>query len=223
MGTIQAELLKLFVDELRPTLRQRGFRKVRNTFNRMSPAAVAQVMAFQLPRIDPPTLRDPGYRDPNLGKFWLSLGIAPVGLGTTPAPYGRFVTEAWCLFRLNPGRLLPEPRDMSWDLTDPDQAVEEFHEVLASVEAWFEQADTPEKILGLLESPQPPRTFVTARRWLEACEMRLARGEKDAAQRNLDVQATAGALRPGQYGYLLEYAEARGLSLPDDRIVMAPH
>ena len=118
------------IDAIAPDLKATGFRKRRNTFNRVAGTGVVQVVNFQMARYAvppgepvPPRLRD--------GSFTINLGVYVHSQAERPASNGPWVNEYDCEPRERLGTLLPKD--------DPARALNVFW---PGADQWWSLRDT---------------------------------------------------------------------------------
>jgi hypothetical protein len=222
VGTPTSEKMNSVVDAIHPLLKQLGYRKRRNTFNRwVDSRELVHVVNFQMASFSPPgTVELPGIR-PNLyGRFTLNLGVHLVGVptpGFDQADDPSFLAEYRCHIRCRIGALL-NGHDTWWSLQQPfDEVVVTISEALTSKGLpWLAQYDSWDDTLVRLEGTPDPsnnKGFMSAPR-LTAMGMRLARGELAEAEQDFVehvMAAQAAGRSPSHMEYLAQLAHRHGL------------
>lgn len=113
-----SETMKQIVNDVHPLLKDAGFRKRRNTFNRETEQGLIQVLDFQMGPYEPgPQYELPPIKVNLYGKFTVNLGIYIEEVhsrlvGTRPAS---FIPEYWCEIRGRLPELMPEEE---WPITE---------------------------------------------------------------------------------------------------------
>jgi Domain of unknown function (DUF4304) len=105
--------------ELRPHLKNLGFRARGSTFNRTTADGLVQVVQVQMGRIDPPGSNSSSKIKDNLyGKCTVNVGVyvPEVAECTGNGDAGAFIREHDCCVRARLGQLGPEHADLWWDL-----------------------------------------------------------------------------------------------------------
>lgn len=153
--TQSADSLKWIVDQIHPELKELGFRKRRNSFNRSAEDGVVQVITFEAGRSLPPGAQPiPHFRPDLHGLFTLSLGVAIREAWDQymryTRPFPTFLTEPQCEIRDMYGRT----EHIWWRLSQDDATVAELTgaEVLGPGITWLEHRATRKQILDIWES-----------------------------------------------------------------------
>ncbi|UGY14333.1 DUF4304 domain-containing protein [Bradyrhizobium septentrionale] len=200
--------------QLRPVLKDGGFRARDRTFNRTTSDGLTEVVKIQMGSFDPPgTTYVPGLRENLYGKFTINLGIfvpevAEQNGGGAPKS---FVQEYHCCIRTRLPVLGPEGRDVWWDI----QAHESLaHDLRQRIERdaipFFKKFETRDAILkqwlGVSKAPyasSPPRIV---------CAIILAgRGQKEDARILLAAQARETSI-PGHAAHVRRLADKLGVA-----------
>jgi hypothetical protein len=118
MGTTAADVMRSVASDVAPSMKQAGFRKRRNGFNRSTAPGVVHVMSFQMsphrgfgPASSPAT-------------FTINLGVYIEAVARQLARQfamsigGTWINEYDCQCRQRIGDLLPERGDRWWPLSD---------------------------------------------------------------------------------------------------------
>ena len=189
MSTPAAEAMKILIATVQPVLKELGFRRRGSTFNRtVAPDGLVHVINVQrggyirLQAADMFGLAPQPY-----GGFTVNLGVwlPGVRLPAFDPPddvTGKTISEGQCHLLERLGRLLPEPADIWWPLDEKGSELARAALAgyglpwLGRFSAW---GDTLSQLEGDFDSSDwsspPPR--------LVAMEMRIARGERDQAER----------------------------------------
>lgn len=205
-----AQAMNGIVAAIHPLLKDLRYRKRRNTFNRvMHPDGLIHVINFQMGPFDPPgTAEIPGLRPNPYGRFTINLGVWLPGLtepgSQAPARHStRFINDYNCHLRARIGELLPEAADTWWRLSAPaDQlAAIVSSAITGHALPWLARFSTWDDTLRQLEAaPADPNWFMSPR--LTAMRMRLARGERAAAERDFAEHVDAWVKNPRTPGHL---------------------
>ena len=124
--TAQSEAMKKIVAPVHVALKERGFRKRGNGFNREVEPGTVQIIRFQMGRFDPPgTVEIPRLRYNLYGLFTVNVAIyldtirAQQGF---PATRPAFVDEGGSHLRQRLGELMDPPGDCWWSLDRPGRS-----------------------------------------------------------------------------------------------------
>jgi Domain of unknown function (DUF4304) len=206
------------VAQLRPFLKERGFRARAATFNRKTQDGLTHVVQFQSGRCDPPgTNYIPGLRENLYGKFTINVGVFVPEVYTAEWGNSRkereFVPEIDCCIRRRIGALAPQEVDVWWLIkADPEtQAVLKQH-LERDVLPFLAKFETRNALLSeLRRSPEasapggPPRV---------TCAIILAsRGQAEEAGALLKEQSALAA-KPSHTEYLRQLARTLGIPTP---------
>src|SRR5215471_8464460 len=214
--TAAAQAMNGLVAAIHPGLKDLGYRKRRNTFNRViQPDGLIHVINFQMGPFDPSgTAEIPGLR-PNLyGRFTINLGVWLPHLtepgSQAPAQHStRFINDYNCHLRARIGELLPEAVDTWWRLSAPaDQlAAIVSSAITGHALPWLARFSTWDDTLRQLEAaPADPNWFMSPPR-LTAMRMRIARGERAAAEQDFAEHVEACVKNPRNPGHFKALGE----------------
>jgi hypothetical protein len=195
---------------LAPFLARRGFRKGGRSFRRSTEPGVVQLINLQagMFELSPPVLTANLY-----GKFTVNVGVAisevfEIQYGK---PFKPTVQEHECAINARLGELLPERRDVWWDLDDPKAAADEvlglmIDYALPFLERFGSRAAVREQWIAFNESEiglnHVPRMTVAL--------LELANGHPDEARRLLEEQLRA-TKNPRVQDAMRRLAEKHGL------------
>jgi hypothetical protein len=178
-----------------PTLKARGFKKQRHTFNRMAEPGLIHVVNFQMGQFP-----IGAYQIDLYGKFTVNLGVfvREVYEMTQRSSAPAFLREYDCEFRVRLGELLTPPADIWWSLQDDSTALaaELAGHLDGRGHAWFQHYATRDAILLL------PREPATTPGWPIRAGVALAimlkeRGDRAAAAATLRNHLAAERRNPG--------------------------
>lgn len=117
--TKAAEEMDRLQANLRPFLKEHGFRMQARTANRVTSDGLTHVINFQMGRFDPPgTSYIPWFRRNLYGKFTVNIGVyvPEVAILRYGAKERSFAPEVECCVRMRLGHLGGELADRWWDL-----------------------------------------------------------------------------------------------------------
>jgi hypothetical protein len=212
-----AEELDHLQSQLRPFLKEHGFRIRARTSNRQTSDGLTHVINFQMGRFDPPgTSYIPWFRKNLYGVFTVNVGVyvpevATAQLGIQPRS---FVQEVDCCMRERLGMLGPEHSDRWWDLPSNRDTAADLEQRLErdalSLPERFESRDSVLDELGRAEEISgiggPPRII---------CAIMLAhRGQIGRARDLLAAQIRLSA-SPKHSEYVQALADRLGLGRID--------
>jgi hypothetical protein len=197
-----------------PTLRQQGFKKQRNVFNRDVEPGMTQVLGFQMGAHQPPGAYEiPGLRENLYGAFTVNLGIYLEEVREARPfvlPKPKFVNASHCHITVRLGWLLPDRADTWWRLDLPRE------ELAALVRELVEETAVPflEKLKSrdaLLEAwyARDPTVREQTRPFVIAV-VHAARGETAAAEKMMAAELVQTD-HAGARERLRETAERLGL------------
>ena len=205
--------LDAILQDLKPLLKERGFRVRVRTFNRATSDALTQVVQFQMGSFQPPGAQEiPGLR-PNLyGRFTVNLGVyvpevARYGAGEA----GTFVPEYACCIRTRLGAIGCRQGDVWWE-TWGDQQLEAEIRVRLERDGFpfLARFETRDAILTQLSDAPSPGPASTPPRI--TCAIILAERGRTAEAREL-LNAQANEARDARHSrYIRELAERLGVS-----------
>jgi hypothetical protein len=216
--TKPATAMAQVVASIAPSLKARGFKKQRHSFNRVAEPGLVHVINFQMGQFPPGAQEIPGFR-PNLsGKFTVNLGVlvAEVYEATQRTSVPSFVQEYSCEFRVRLGELMRLPSDQWWSLEeDVAKLSANLGENLRVLgEAWFALYATREAIVRIPERGAPPAGW-PARAGVALAVMRMDRGERAEAQsllRDYLAQELVQPRNPRHRDWVLELARRLGFA-----------
>jgi hypothetical protein len=170
------------VRAVHPLLKEQGFRKRRNAFNRETEPGLVHVVAFQMGRYELYGEQHDPFQD-EYGRFWLSFGVwlAEVHRGLNQWSVPAFLTEPECELRQDAYRVGPAPKD-GWYLGDDrDSLVEQVRTVLTeAVLPYLDRLATRDELLAAWE--RDPRAVPLTRGRLAVALIHLERGDRRRAQ-----------------------------------------
>jgi hypothetical protein len=202
-----ADTLGAAVKTVAPLLREHGFRKQGNTFNREPEHGLVQVLAFQLGTEHPAELR---------GRFTVNLGLwfeESAALDPWRAR-GRFVHASSALLSQRLGFLLDEPADTWWRVDIPDALLHTLVRELVVEHAlpFLDRLATRAAILAAWHAGDPSVSKNTVAPFTIAA-LHAARGEKAEAEAILTRELRELGPRHPKVASILEGAAAMGLDV----------
>ena len=110
------------VESCAPVLKQAGFRKRRQSFNRRTSAGLVHVVTLWMHPKEPPAWTEvPGLRERGYGTFRLDVGVHVPEMTRSHTPRSSWVNEYDCHLRRTAGQLAgDELGDRWWPLADPE-------------------------------------------------------------------------------------------------------
>jgi len=217
--TAQSEAMKKIVAPVHVALKERGFRRRGNGFNREVEPGTVQIIRFQMGRFDPPgTVEIPGLRYNLYGLFTVNVAIYLDAIRAQqgfPATRPAFVDEGGSHLRQRLGELMDPPGDCWWSLDNPDEVGPLVHDLVLDIGlTWLESLSSQDQILTALEAAPPGSRSVSglADRLL-AMRLRIVRGETAQAQDNLTAWIHSCDLPADHLAYLARIAAEHGLSM----------
>lgn len=211
MTTAAARAMKDVIAGARPALRERGYRRRSNSFNRtVEPDGIIHVVNFQMGAFHPPgTVEIPALRSNLYGRFTINLGvwlpgIAETGFDQPPEAARAFVNDYHCQIRARIGELLPERTDMWWRLDLPGHQLTDIVTTALTDYGfpWLARFTAWDAVVAQLEAaPADPNWFMSPPR-LTAMKMRLARGQRPQAERDFAEHMDACRRNPRNPGHL---------------------
>jgi len=230
MPTEASLQMRAVVLQLHPLLKEAGFRKRGHSFNRTTEPGLVHVVNFQMGPFEPPGVVEiPGLR-PNLyGQFIVNLGVFVYEVwqldairfkdGMAPSHQPTFISEYDCQLRRRVGDLTDRSPEGWWALSDSTVVERLGLGLTQDAFDWFEGFATRSQIVTALEAaPVDSREVsgITPDR-LMASRFRLALGDKQLAQRNLDLWVKHCRADPSMGGHLERveaYALRNGMVMP---------
>lgn len=215
--TKNADAMTDIVARIHPALKESGFRKRRNAFNRSDEEGVVQVVSFQMGAKLPPGASEiPGLRPDLHGLFTVNFGVAieEAWLASPGSKVGfpGFVNDYDCEIRLRLGDILGERRDLWWSLDLSQTAVDSIGDSITdSGLGWLADRGTRSGILsiwdreGLGALPMPtPIPIVMVLRHL---------GREPRAVDLFNSYYDSITDHPSHRQYLREFAESQAIEL----------
>jgi hypothetical protein len=199
--------------ELRPVLKEYGFRARGRIFNRTTSDGLTQVVNLQMGRFDPPgTTYLPGLRENLYGKFTVNLGVfvPEVMKQVGAAPPKSLIQEYHCCVRARLGQLGPERKDVWWDIEAREAGVVDLLQRLRrDAFPFFKEFETRDAILNQwLTAPKAQYAGKPSR---IVCAIILAeRGRNEDARVLLAAQAKE-TLNRGHRDYVRCLADKLGV------------
>ncbi len=198
--------------QLRPFLKEHGFRMQARTCNRATADGLTHVINFQMGRFDPPgTVEIPGFRRKLYGKFTVNIGIyvPEVAIAQFWIKPRSFVQEVDCCLRTRLAQL-SGISDLWWDLPAGGDTANELRlRFDRDAFPYLARHETRELVLRELELGRGSLTPRIARAIILA-----HRGERGEAQALLRAQVEGAA--KGHRDYVQQVAERLGLGPLDD-------
>lgn len=155
--TKYADAMTDIVARIHPALKESGFRKRRNAFNRSDEEGVVQVISFQMgAKLPPGASAIPGLRPDLHGQFTVNFGVAieeawMASMGSKDG-FSGFVNDYDCEVRLRLGDILGETTDLWWSLDLPPTAVDSIcASITDSGLGWLADRGTRSGILSIYE------------------------------------------------------------------------
>jgi hypothetical protein len=175
---------------VRPFLKELGFRARARAFNRLTSDGLTQVIEFQMGRFDPPGTYYNEIRKNVYGEFTVNIGVFVPELHEYSFPRKRlpFIHEYDCRIRARLGSIGPERQDIWWELREvPHQSADIFHRIERDALPFLAKFETRETILAawMPERPIEDTDFARFTRSREqlACGIILAaQGRRDEAR-----------------------------------------
>jgi hypothetical protein len=189
VSTPAAEAMKTLIATVQPVLKELGFRRRGSSLNRtVAPDGLVHVINVQrggyirLHAADMFGLAPRPY-----GGFTVNLGVWLPGVRLSPLDppddmTGKTISEAQCRLRNRLGQLLPEPADIWWPL-DAEGGELARTALTEYGLPWLGRFSTWDDTLSQLEG-DPDSWAWLGPPWLIAMGMRLARAERDEAERD---------------------------------------
>jgi hypothetical protein len=202
MATEHAEKMAAAVKAVAPTLRDDGFRKQRNTFNREPEPGLVQALGFQLGEYLPGDLH---------GRFTVNLGL---WFEEAEDPRPRFVQTMHCHLKHRIGFLLDERADTWWSVNRPDAELASLVRELTLGRAlpFLDRLANREAVLAAWHGRDPdvPRHAIAP---FSIAAIHAGRGETDEAERVLVRELRELGPRHPKVAGILEGAAAMGLDV----------
>lgn len=136
---------------VRPLLKELGFKARVRAFNRVTSGGITQVIEFQMGRFDPPGTHYVGFTQNMYGMFTVNVGVHVPELHDYSrfGPKLSFVREYDCWIRERLGVLGPERQDIWWKLDAvPQQSAEVFQRIERDALPFLERFATRERLLA---------------------------------------------------------------------------
>jgi hypothetical protein len=195
--------------ELRPFLRDRGFKLRGRTFNRVTEDGLTQVVSIQMGSSDPPgTTYIPGLRENLQGLFTINLGVyvPEVARHHGGGEAKSWVREYKCCVRARLGEVSAEAKDFWWHARFEDAVVRDVRNQLEVIGLPFlDRFSTRDKILAEwrdrsenMGASNPPRIVMAI--------ILVERDQKTRA-RELLAQQVRETRNPGHPHYVRQLAE----------------
>jgi hypothetical protein len=198
--------------ELRPTLKQHGFRVRARAFNRTTSDGLTQVVQFQLGSFQPPGTQEvPGLRANLYGLFTVNLGVyVPEVARSGAGEAGSFVPEYCCCIRTRLGYVGPENEDVWWEARADQSLVADLGERLdRDGFPFLERFATRDAIVAELSSVERQGIGSTPSRI--TCAIILAKRGRHAEARDLLRAQADETLNPHHAEYVRQLAERLGV------------
>lgn len=190
------------VRAVHPLLKEQGFRKRRNSFNRETEPGLVHVVAFQMGRYELYGEQHDPFRG-EYGRFWLACGVwvEEIHRGLNGWAVPAFLTEAECELRQDAYRLAPAPQD-GWYLGDDrDSLVDEVQSVLTgSVLPYLDRLATRDELLAGWERDSTSVPLTRGR--LAAALIHLERGDRPRAERLVREHLERGGIHPSHAAWV---------------------
>ena len=198
--------------EVRPILKQCGFRVRCRTFNRLTSDGIVQVVNFQTGAADPPgTTYIPGLRDNMYGLFTVNLGVyipEVAELGGTQAK--SWVQDYHCAIRERLGPAGGEMNDIWWHARQDAAVADDVRSSLTNFGIPFlERFATRDLILAELDGTTTNLSYCSVPRIVSAIIF-AGRNESGRARELLAAQ-THESRNPGHPEYVRKLAVRMGL------------
>ena len=205
MTTIQSELAKLWVAQLRPRFAVRGFKKSGNSYWRQS-NGMSHTVAFPMPPVNPPSPHDESYElHPWHGTISLAIGAALID-GERFAVEGKPTSVSACDMFADATSLLASKDHVHWHLSDFENANAGVDSLLPIIDTWFgdrSRLDAVEKLA--LKFP----TSLGISRWRLVISHH-GRNQRDLAQKMLDMHTATAQLNKRHAYIVASFAAENG-------------
>lgn len=214
MSSEYAAKLAEAVRAVAPLLRERGFKKQRNAFNRESEPGLVQVITFQMGAHQPPgTVEIPGLRESLYGAFTINLGLhfdEVRELGRLK-PRGKFVREGECHVTTRIGNLLRDGADVWWKLDLPEDELRTLVRQLISDRAlpFLDRFDSRGALLDGWHNSDPNVRYTPA---FTIAVIHATRGDTAVAEELIAAELRETE-RPGTRKNIIDAAQSLGLRI----------
>lgn len=200
---------------LTPWLRQHGFRKHGRTLNRTTSEGLTHVVGFQMGSFDPPgTTYISGLRENLYGRFTVNLGIyvPEVARHQGGGEAKKIIHDYNCCIRSRLGRGA-NGSECWWTISSSDALADEIRRLLeAEAFPLFRRFERRDQILAEFGNQADNDNLIAVPRIVCALIL-LERGERDAAQRLLALQARDQTRNPGHAAYVMDLARRLGIEI----------
>lgn len=201
--------------QLRPLLKQQGFRERGRSFNRTTADGLTHVLAIWMANFDPPgTKHIPGLRSDYYGKFTIDIGVFVPEVHKWTKSYSprEFIREPECCMRRRLGTLKTDFTDVWWDIRTDAAFIDDLQRRLRDTAfPFYERAENRDSILQqCVDSDYERLGFETPPRIVCAIIL-FERGERDAARSLLRQHIQNSDDHPGHVEYVRGLMERMGL------------
>ena len=200
---------------LTPLLRQFGFNKHGRTHNRLTSDGLTHVVSFQMGSYGPPgTTYIPGLRENLYGRFTVNFGIyvPEVARHHGGGEPKKIIHDYNCCIRSRLRREA-ESNDCWWTISSSEALTDEIQRLLeAEAFPLFRRFECRDHILAEFGGHAENNDLISVPRIVCAIIM-FERGERDAAQRLLTLQARDHSRNPGHPAYVVELARRLGIEI----------
>ncbi len=183
--------------QLRPFLKERGFRLQARTCNRTTADGLKHVINFQMGRFDPPgTSYIPWSRKNLYGKFTINIGIyvPEVGLAEYGLSPRAFIQEPYCCIRVRLAQLSGES-DVWWKLPASQTTIDDIKgRIEQDALSFFARCENRYAVLQELE-----RGTGTLKPRISQAIILAHRGEVEKAKELLHAQAQSATAEHRDY------------------------
>lgn len=201
--------------QLRPLLKEHGFRERGRTFSRNTDDGLTQVLHIWMANFDPPGAKHiPGLLPNYYGKFTINLGVfvPEVHKWAKSYPAPKSIREPDCCMRRSLGTLKTHYTDVWWDIRTDASFIDDLRQRLERTALpFFERAGDRESILQqCVDNSYDRSDFETPPRIV--CAIILSeRGDRSAARSLLTDHVRNSADHPGHVEYVQRLMQQMGL------------
>lgn len=193
-----------------PEMKAAGFRKRRHAFNRVVSDGLVHHVSFQMGAFNPPgTVEILGLR-PNLyGKFTINLGVYVPSMRRTQGAKDGWINDYNCQLRYRLGELLPERRDVWWNLEHADAGRDAARAIAEHALPWLDGLRSNADIVAAYRQSGVEHLGVNASGMLDIADLYLALNDRADAHELLS-QYVRRTMIGHHVSYVATYLAERG-------------